>query len=455
MVTKYPKVYNLGSRLLIIGTGVDMRILLIATNRHNRLQSRMNAQPLPIGLAYIAGHIDEERHELKVLDLMFSGDDYLATVERTVREFEPDLVGISLRNLSNHSYLDTQWALPITKNVIDRIRENTNAPVVCGGPAFSILPKECFEFLGVDLGLAGDAGETFSELADRIEIGEPSYYNLPGLVYRDGSEIAFNGARCSSTFSKPPRLEELDMGKYRQAGFGIGVLTKLGGFYYPTSESSTQTDDGAWRVIRPIEEVVAEVKSLQEKFSLQKIFFIDNCFNVPTVHAKSLCNALIDSDVKLHWNTCLAPYNCDTELIGLMKRAGCALVLMGGMGGDSHDGSAIGEKLDPLLETTRLCEEGGLHYTISQRFGEPGETRATVDLKLEFLRSLQPAMANLRVGVSLLPGTKEAQMALSEGLIENESELIKPTFYVAEEVKDWIVEYLQEAASVMPRWNLV
>ena len=46
-------------------------------------------------------------------------------------------------------------------------------------------------------------------------------------------------------------------------------------------------------------------------------------------------------------------------------------------------------------------------------------------------------------------------MALSEGLIENESELIKPTFYVAEEVKDWIVEYLQKAAAVMPRWNLV
>ena len=85
----------------------DMRILLIATNRHNRLQSRMNAQPLPIGLAYIAGHIDQERHELKVLDLMFSGEDYLEIVENTVVEFQPDLVGISLRNLSNHSYLNT------------------------------------------------------------------------------------------------------------------------------------------------------------------------------------------------------------------------------------------------------------------------------------------------------------------------------------------------------------
>ncbi len=415
----------------------------------------MNAQPLPIGLAYIAGYLDPDRHTLKVLDLMFAGDDYLSEVEDAVREFSPQLVGISLRNLSNHSYLDPQWALPITKEVIQRVRATTQAPVVCGGPAFSILPKECFAFLEPDLGIAGDAGEAFAELANRIEIGEPSYLDLPGLVYRQDGEIIYKGMRCFSEFAKPPRLEELDMQKYRQAGFGIGVLTKLGGFYYPTSEAATQTEEGAWRVIRPVDEVVAEVKDLEERFSLRKIFFIDNCFNVPTHHAKSLCHALMDADLNLRWNTCLAPYNCDAELVGLMKQAGCALVLMGGMGVDSHDGAAIGERLEPLLETTRLCEEGGLHYTISQRFGEPGETRETVDQKLEFLRSLKPAMANLRVGISLLPGTREAALALDEGLISDESELIKPTFYLAEEVRDWIVDYLKEAAAENPRWNLL
>ena len=432
-----------------------MRILLIATNRHNRLQSRMNAQPLPIGLAYIAGHLDPLRHTLRVLDLMFAGDDYLSDVEDAVREFSPELVGISLRNLSNHSYLDPQWALPITKEVIQRVHATTQAPVVCGGPAFSILPKECYAFLEPDLGIAGDAGEAFAELANRIEIGEPSYFDLPGLVYRQDGQIIYNGMRCFSEFAKPPRLEELDMQKYRQAGFGIGVLTKLGGFYYPTSEAAIQTEEGAWRVIRPIDEVVAEVKDLEERFSLRKVFFIDNCFNVPTHHAKSLCHALMDADLNLRWNTCLAPYNCDAELVGLMKQAGCALVLMGGMRGDSHDGAAVGENLDPLLETARLCEEGGLHYTISQQFGGPGETRATVDQKLEFLRGLKPAMANLRVGISLLPGTREAALALDEGLISDESELIKPTFYLAEEVRDWIVDYLQEAAAENPRWNLL
>ena len=44
-----------------------MRILLIATNRHRQLMSLMNARPAPIGLAYIAGYMDPERHSIEVL----------------------------------------------------------------------------------------------------------------------------------------------------------------------------------------------------------------------------------------------------------------------------------------------------------------------------------------------------------------------------------------------------
>ena len=129
-----------------------MRVLLVATNRYDRVNNRMNAQPMPIGLAYIAGHLDHERHQVKVVDLMFA-DDYLGEIEQTVREFQPHVVGISLRNLSNHSYMDTQWALPITKSVIDRIREHSSATIIVGGPAFSLLPKQCFKYLQPDSAL--------------------------------------------------------------------------------------------------------------------------------------------------------------------------------------------------------------------------------------------------------------------------------------------------------------
>ncbi len=431
-----------------------MRILLVATNRQDRMNSRMNAQPMPIGLAYIAGHLDHNRHQVKVIDLMFA-DDYLKEIENVVREFQPQIVGVSLRNLSNHSYLNTQWALPITKDVIGRIRENSDATIIVGGPAFSLLPKQCFEFLKPDLGVAGDAGETFAEVCNRIEVGELPPHDLPGVVYAKDGGVVLNEGLCVSAFASRPRLDDLEMDKYRSAGFGIGVLTKLGSFSYPTPSSTAGMTDADFRVIRPIDDVVAEVKDLWERYQLRKVFFVDNGFNFPLDHAKSLCSALIEADLGVRWNTCLASFNVDAELVRLMRDAGCALVLMGNRGGDPHDGAgSLEEQMEAQLEVPRLCEEGGLHYTVARTFGEPGETRESVENKLDFLRRINPSLANLRIGVSVMPGTDVASLALAEGLISDESELIEPTFYIAEEVRDWIVPYLQEQAAQNPRWNL-
>ena len=439
-----------------------MRILLIATNRHDRVMSRMRAQPIPIGLAYIAGHLDRTRHTVQLLDLMFASDNYLDEVAAAVQNFNPHLVGISIRNLSNHSYIDPQWQLPITKSVIERIRSLSPATIVCGGPAFSIMPEPVFNFVQPDLGIAGDAGETFSELANRLEIGEPDYRDLTGLIYREKDEngdhgaLIYNGMRCASDFASRPSLDDLDMPKYARAGFGVSVLTKLGGFYYPTSADDIRTPEGAWRVIRPVDEVVDEVSEVTRRYGLRKIFFVDNCFNVPLEHAKSLCHALLDAPVKVRWNTCLAPYACDAELISLMKQAGCGLVMMGGTrGGDPHEGDNDTARYAALKETTDLCEAGDLHYTISQQFGEPGETRASVDNKLDFLRGLKPALANLRVGVSVMPGTEVAARCLAEGIIADETELVAPTFYLDEAVRPWLVDYLRQQTQTNPRWNLM
>ena len=435
-----------------------MRILLVATNRHHQLMSRMRASPVPIGLAYVAGHLDPNRHELRVLDLMFS-DDYLEDTEATVREFQPDMIGLSLRNLDNNSYVDPQWELTVTKDVIQRIRTITQVPIVCGGPAFSLLPRECFLYLEPDLGIAGDGGEAFAQLADSLEVGEP-YHNLPGLVYREaGGTVAVKG-QAYSTFSVTPRLEDLDMARYERAGFGIGIVTKLDDNFSHSMGEGKGSNGQRWRVIRPIEEVVQEAMDMKERFGLRKVFFIDSGFNVPPAHAKALCQSLIEADLKLRWNTNLAPVPeaCDDEVMGLMRQAGCALVVMTGVGSQELQELKEGElshRLEPLKEVCHGCETSGLHYIISQYFGEPGETRETVELKLGFLREIRPALANLRVGVRVRPGTAEAELALRDGLITDESELIRPVFYVAEAVRDWIVDRLKTEACKYPRWNVI
>ena len=431
-----------------------MRILLIATNRHARLMSRMNAQPAPIGLAYIAGHLDPARHQLKILDLMFS-DDYLADTEAAVKEFQPDLVGISLRNLDNSSYVDPQWALPITKEVIDKIKTVTDVPVVCGGPAFSLLPKECFNFLEPDIGVAGDGGETFAQLTECLESGE-DFQHLPGVVSRNANgSLNFNGLAYSE-FAKPPRLEELDMARYEQSGFGIGIVTKLDDNF--SHAMGPGGDPNNWRVLRPIEDVVAEIQSMKERFGLRKVFFIDGVgFNVPLPHAKALCNSIIDADLKVHWNSYLAPVPeyCDEEVLNLMRQAGSGLVIMKGVAGHDLAEQSLEDRMAPIQDVCHRCDDAGVHYVFSQFFGEPGETPETVEQKLDFLREIKPSLANLRVGVRIRPGSDVARIALDEGVIQDENDLIKPTFYLADSVKDWIADRLTAEAAANPRWNVL
>lgn len=435
-----------------------MRTLLIATNRHNRWMTREEVRPLPIGLAYVAAYIDPDRHPLKLADLMFA-DDYLAETERVVRDFEPELVGISIRNLDDGSYIAPQSALPVTKAVIEKIRSLSNALIVCGGPAFSILPEACFAYLEPDVGLSGDAAEVFAELADLMQQGTIGPGNLPGLdalsgvVYRAGDEIVTAPQRAASRLTKPPRIEDLDLDQYRHAGFGVGVITKLSWYASTVDRPSGGNDE---RIVRAVRDVVDEVTRLQSQFDLHQFFFIDPAFNQPLDYAKALCQSLLDAGLEIRWNSNLRPQEYDRELLSLMVRSGCQMILIGGVRVDHQDVSGERERLQDLCA---ICREESLPYAITQGLGEPGETAETVQSKLAFLTEVadgaMAAHVNLLAGNRLLPGSPLIPLALEEGLLSPQDDLLMPVFYVAPEVRDGLLDILATAVRSRPNWHVM
>ncbi|HEU0021618.1 MAG TPA: cobalamin-dependent protein [Dehalococcoidia bacterium] len=439
-----------------------MRILLIATNRHNRWMSKEEVRPLPIGLAYVAAYIDQKQHHLRVLDLMFV-EDYLNETEQVVREFQPQLVGISLRNLDNGSYINPQSALPVTREVIRRIRGCSDATIACGGPAFSTLPAECFRYLEPDVGLAGDAAETFAELAQLLAKSK-SYRQLSGVVYQEKGEIKMAPQRSASGLTRPPRLDELDLDRYRQAGFGVGVITKLG-WYASTVPSPNPQDE--WRIVRPVPEVVEEIKRLQTRHNLNEFFFIDQGFNRPAEYAKKLCQSIVDAGLDIKWNTNLRPQGIDQELMALMVRAGCQMVLIGGANVPSHsvlsDGAEemiqLATELAGLQQLCDLCQSEGLSYAITQGFGEPCESKDTLRTKLAFLSTAagpgRPARVTLRIGNRLLPGTELTQRAVREGIITDDRDLLMPVYYVSAAVRDELLDTLKKAVQEQPSWSIL
>ena len=428
-----------------------MKVLLVATNQADRFMDSMVVRPVPIGLAYLAASVDEERHTLKLLDLMFA-DDAVAEVADAVSEFEPDLIGMSIRNLDNQSSLNPVWNLPAVRDIIERIRQLSDATTLIGGPAFSIMPAECLDYVGADLGIAGDAAEAFATLVERLETGA-DYRDIPGIVYRDDTndgEIVASEGRFTSSFHRAPRLDLLDMRAYNGSGFGVGVVTKLAQAYYPTP--GADFNGGDWRIREP-SEVVDEIRALDDNFGINKVFFIDSGFNIPAEHAKATCRAIIDAGLRVRWNSYVRPSDdADAELMGLMKASGCSLALMaeGGRGGES-----LVDRLAGLELMSGLCREADLPFTMNMTFGEPGDSESSVEQKLDFLKRVDAAFSVLRVGTRVLPNTGAAQTALREGLIESESELMRPTFYTDASVRDWIADRLREEVAEYPRWNLM
>lgn len=425
-----------------------MRVLLVATNQTDRFMDRMVVRPVPIGLAYLAASVDESRHEMRVLDLMFA-DDGAADVEEAVKGFQPDVVGLSIRNLDNQSYFNPVSNLPAVRDIVDRIRSTGSAKTVCGGPAFSILPARCLEYVGADFGVVGDAGQAFSQLLQRLE-SEANYKDIPGLVHKEDGRTVISEGSFASSFDVRPRLDLLDMRKYNGSGFGVGVVTKLGQAYYPKEGDKTWFSGENWR-IREVAEVIDEVKDIQAKFGIRKFFFISSGFNEPQDNARELCQAIIDAELGIRWNAGIRPAQFDSEIAGLMKQAGCSLALLNDGSADADDLTA---RLDQLRETSIACKSAGLPHTLNMAFGLPGETEETVNEKLDFLREIRAAFVVLRIGNRLLPYSTLSRLAIEEGMIADEEELVEPRFYVDSAVRDWLPDRLRQEAEANPRWNV-
>ena len=108
-----------------------MKVLLISANTE-----RINMPTIPVGLMCIARATRQASHEVAFLDLMFEAD-ALQSVRRGISSLEPDVIGISVRNIDDQ-----------VKPVIAECRAASGAPIVLGGAGYSLYPDEALEYLG-------------------------------------------------------------------------------------------------------------------------------------------------------------------------------------------------------------------------------------------------------------------------------------------------------------------
>jgi radical SAM superfamily enzyme YgiQ (UPF0313 family) len=428
-----------------------MRILLISTNRHDRFVGSLPVRPIPLGLAILLGALRGSRHEVHALDLMFERTPGRA-IRRSIREFSPDLIGMSVRNLDAVGGRRVRSFLPEIRSWIGTCRQAGEAPVVLGGPAVSLLPREAYAALEPDFLLAGDATRTFRELAERLEGGKP-WKDLPGLVYRDGTALQVNPLGPWESPAVPPRYDAFDLKKYKAAGYSVSVLTKL--WPYIRTAGPTPMSAMPAPIPRPIREVLDDLRDLRTRLGIRRVFLVDSGFNVPLPEAKALCRALRKSRLRVEWATGIQPGSFDDELACLMRDAGCRMALLAGPGPLQEPLRDFDWHLALFTTTGAPLTAARVHLVATAIFGRPGESRDTVERTLDLLAHLNPFHVQLSAGIRILPFTPLAEHAKTEGVIRQDGDCLYPVRYLTPELRDWLPRRLRAAARAHPSWHVV
>ncbi|MGH7898884.1 MAG: lipid biosynthesis B12-binding/radical SAM protein [Candidatus Binatia bacterium] len=429
-----------------------MRVLLISANTE-----RLPDPVYPIGPAYVGAAARRAGHEVDTVDLCFVPD--LEAREKAVvdklREFAPEVIGISLRNLDNSAYPENRSYIEDYRALISWVRASSSAPIVLGGAGFTVMPTTILEELHADYGVVGEGEFAFPWLLGMIERGE---------AVRPSSEFScqpVNGGVLVNGVARIKHLDEagapdrdlFDIGSYYERGGCLNVQTKRGCCFdcvfcsYPLIEGTKVRS-------RSAEKVVDEIDELHREHGIRHIFFVDNIFNFPLPHAKRVCQGLIDRGLDVEWSGYLNPKFVDEELVRLMAASGCKGVEFGTDSGAATMIANLRKEFDAedLRRSSRLCQQYGVKFCHSLIFGGPGETDETVEQTLALMEELRPTAVVAFTGIRVLPGTGMVDIALHDGQIDGDDNLLHPKFYISTSLGEELIARIESHAAKHSNW---
>ena len=405
----------------------------------------------PLGLAYLDGALREAGYETRIWDAHVSQE----TLESCVGSFAPAYVALSLRNVDNVQYHNPRSFVQDAVECCRSVRAATKVPLVLGGSAFSVFPKDLFELTGVDFGIQGEGETTLLKLIEALRTGQP-LEDINGL-YRRGpkGETRWLPTHPNDVvFTSEPHHEPALLKAYIAQGSLPGVQTQRGCplrctyCTYPLIEGKRSR-------YRNGEDVAEEMRRLAS-LGVRYTFIVDSVFNTRPDHVAEICEALIRAKTDVQWECFLRPRNATRELLALMQRAGLRHVEFGS---DSFSDPVLKSyaksfTYDEIRQASEHAHALGLHYSHFIIFGGPGETPETFEETLARALSLPGAYYFATIGMRIYPDTPLWRLLNPEKNGETAADYLQqPRFYLAPGFTvNGIYERLDAVRREHPNW---
>jgi len=412
-----------------------LKVLLISANTEI-----INMPVLPLGLAYVNAALLAQGFETKMINLM-GAEDTQKFLEKTLSQFQPDAIGISVRNIDTQDIKNPKFMLDPVKDIISWCRKNSNAPVIIGGPGYSIYPEAALNYLSADMGIKGEGETAFPELLRRISAHQP-VSDIPGLYLpQKGAVRPRQCIRQTADILFPlPGVHLIIPDTMERKNLWIPFQTRRG-CPMNCSYCSTGTIEG--RLIRkfPLDQAI-EALGTYAADGFKQFFFVDNTFNLPPSYAEALCDGIISENLGIRWRCILYPFKITERLVEKMALAGCREVSLGFESGSDEILKNFNKRFNTsdIRKTSIMLKKYGIAQMGFLMLGGPGETRQTVMQSLDFIDTLNPDTMKITTGIRIYPGTLLADIAIKEGIIDANDNLLMPTFYIRKELEEWLMK---------------
>jgi tryptophan 2-C-methyltransferase len=424
--------------------------------------NRMLPPIAPIGLDYIASAVRQAGGWVELVDLCLA-EDRETELDRYFAARQPDLVGLTFRNVDDCFWPSAQSFMPTLLADVAAVRRRTDAPIVLGGVGYSVFPRRILEATGADFGIHGDGETALIQLLHQIR-GQRCWERVDGLLFhRDGGVIA-NPPAWPQQISVTPGRDLVDNATYFRRGGQIGIETKRGCQRRCIYCVDPVAKGNRYRCRAPAE-VAQEFVTLCAA-GIDVIHLCDAEFNLPARHAEQVCDALIERGLgdRVRWYAYLAVVPLPESLIRRMRRAGCVGINFTSDAAhpDMLANYAHAHRLGNLEHAVRVCRKHGIAVMLDMLLGGPGETPETLAETIRAFKQLDPDCAGAALGVRVYPGTPLASLLMEAGPWEfnrnlrrrdtGPVDLLQPVFYLSSHLGEQPASLVRELIGDDPRF---
>ncbi len=384
-----------------------MRVLLISTAHP------LEENPLPpMSLGYLAGALQADGFDVDILDFLITS--YRPEkIRQKLEEYRPQLVGVTCVTMT----------YPLAAEMLKVCKEtDPDLVTLIGGPHVSFaIDDALLNAPWIDAVVVGEGDDTIVEFA-RLVDGGGNMADIAGLAFvRDGTVVKTSPRPLIGDIDRlpAPARHLLPLARYRALGTPCTVISSRG-CPYGCLFCSAHRMFGRKVRFRDPGLVVDEIERIVRDFGFEQINIVDDTFTVNHQHARGICEEMLRRNLKVNWCAYARADNMTDELVALMKRAGCNMMLFGLESADESILKTIGKGIRPddMRNGVRIATSAGMKVFGSFIIGLPGESQETIETTRRFAEEINVgygAQYGYHI-LSPLPGTDLYENAADYGL---------------------------------------